>query len=122
MKKIKIKLKTFFDTLTKSLTNFSYYKDIEKANFKFSLKYLFSLFYLISLITSLVFAVSVSAFILPNLPKFVSLIQTKANSFYSDVLVVTVKNGNLSKHQKEPYYIHTLNSHSLNQCLHNFIT
>ena len=82
MKKVSQKIKFFFDTVVKSLTKFTYYKDIERANFKFSLKYLFFLFYVMSLITSIVFASSLAVLVLPKVPAFVSSFSTKANSLY----------------------------------------
>ncbi len=102
------KIKTFFDTLTKSLTNFNYYKDIEKAKFSFSLKYLYFLFYILSLITSIVFASQLGMFILPNAPKYIETFKSEASSFYPKELVITVKNGEVSTNVKEPYKIKNL--------------
>jgi len=107
MRKIKIKLMFLFDVLVKSLTKLSYYKEIKKANFKFSLKYLFFLFYILSLITSIVLGVSVAVLVIPNVPKFVSLVESKAGSVYPDNLVVDIKNGQVTTNQVEPYFIDT---------------
>ncbi len=105
MKRIKTKLKFFFDVVVKSLTKFSYYKEIKKAKFSFSLKYLFFLFYILSLITSIVLSVSLAVLVIPNVPKFVSLVESKAGSVYPEKLVVDIKNGIVSTNQVEPYFI-----------------
>jgi hypothetical protein len=110
MKKIKRKLKFFLDTVVKSLTKFSYYKEIEKAKFSFSLKYLFFLFYILSLITSIVLAASLAVLVIPNAPKFISLVESKAISIYPDNLVVDIKNGQVASNQIEPYFITLPNS------------
>lgn len=122
MKKLIQKLKLFFDRVVKSLTKFKYYKEIEKANFKFSLKYLFVLFYFISLISSIIFAVSASIWFMPRIPQFVASFEKEANSLYPSDLVVTVKDGNISTNQKEPYSIDTLNKLNLNGDYEHFVT
>ncbi len=99
------KIKRFFDIVVKSLTSFPYYKDIAKAEFKFSLKYLFFLFYLISLLGSIVFAVEISILILPKAPDFIQTFQSKVGSFYPKDLVITIKDGQVATNVKEPYYI-----------------
>jgi hypothetical protein len=116
------KIKFFFDTLTKSLTKFSFYKEIKKANFSFSLKYLFFLFYVLSLITSIIFAFSIGALILPKVPAFVNGFQSKASSLYPKGLIVNVKNGIVSTNQKEPFYIDSLNQFGLSKGYEHFIT
>lgn len=105
MKNLIAKIKLFFDDLTKSLTDFSFYKEILKTKLSFSLKYLFFLFYILALITSVVLAAQVGIKILPAVPAFISAVETKAPNFYPKNLVVTVKNGEVSTNVKEPYVI-----------------
>lgn len=105
MAKIKAKFKLLFDTIVKSLTNFKYYKEVSKAKFTFSLKYLFGVYYILSLIGSIVFAVSISVLILPKIPNLVSTLQSKAYSYYPSGLSIDVSNGIVSTNQKEPYYL-----------------
>jgi len=122
MKKVTRKLKFFLDVLVKSLTKFPYYKEVKKANFKFSLKYLFFLFYIISLITSIVFAASISILILPKVPAFVASFENKAKSLYPEGLVVNVKNGVVTTNTKEPYFVDSLNTLGLNKGYDHFLT
>lgn len=104
MQKITKKTKFFLDILVKSLSQFKYYREITKGKFTFSLKYLFSIFYLISLISTIVFAIEISVTIIPNIPKFVQTLESHAGTFYPQDLVVNVKNGIVTSNQKEPYY------------------
>ncbi|HWA52403.1 MAG TPA: DUF1189 family protein [Patescibacteria group bacterium] len=113
MNKIVKKIKFFFDVLVKSLTKFQYYKEIKKAKFSFSVKYLFFLFYLVSLIGSIVFAGSLGAIVLPKVPGFINTFESKANSLYPTGLVVTIKDGKVSTNEKEPIYIDSLNQFGL---------
>lgn len=122
MAKIIQKIKFFFDILVKSLTKFEYYKEIKKANFKFSLKYLFSLFYVISLIGSLIFATSIGILVLPKVPTFVTVFEQKAKSLYPVGLVVNVKNGMITTNQKEPYSLDTLNQFNLGNAKKHLVT
>ncbi len=122
MKKVISKIKFFFDTLVKSLTKFEYYKEISKAKFKFSLKYLFFLFYLLSLIGSLMFSGSIAALILPKVPLFINSFESKADSLYPKGLVITIKEGLVATNQKEPYFIDTLDQFGLNHGQSHFIT
>lgn len=122
MKKITKKIKFFFDVLVKSITKFTFYKEINKAKFKFSLKYLFFLFYLLSLIGSIIFAGSLAVLVLPKVPSFISEFQNKANSLYPNDLIVTVKSGIVSTNQKNPYYLDSLNQFNLSKGYDHFLT
>lgn len=116
------RIKSFFDTLVKSLTKFEFYREILKLKFSFSLRYLFFLFYLVSLVTSIVFAVSILVLILPKLPQVVSTVYNKAATLYPPGLVVSVKNGVLSTNEKEPYYVDSLSQLGLSKGVSHFIT
>lgn len=122
MSKIRFKIKFFFDVLVKSLTKFDFYNEIKKTKLSFSLKYLFFLFYLTSLVGSIFFAVSLSAFVLPKVPSFISTLSAKANSFYPEGLEVNIKDGKVTTNQKEPYYISTLDSLGLSKNFDHLIT
>lgn len=98
------KIKNFLNTFKKSLTDLNYYKEIVKAPFRFSLKYLFFLLFVLTLISSLKIAVGLS-FIIPKAPQLVTSAKEGIKSFFPAGLVVTVRNGELSTNVKEPYYI-----------------
>jgi hypothetical protein len=98
------KLKTFWYSLKRTLTDFNYYKDILDAPFNFSLKYLALLLFIIAFIQGLFFAGAILTLV-PKVPAFARTVQTSAQSFYPADLVVTVKNGNISINKDQPYYI-----------------
>jgi len=95
------KLKAAAYVLGKSLTSPQYYKDLLEVDFKFSIKYF------------AILAVIASMATLPNLVgpltndfvnqanKFVQSI----TDYYPDSLVVTIKEGNLSINEPEPYIV-----------------
>src|SRR5258708_1034086 len=122
MKNMFKKVKFFFDILVKSLTRFSYYKEIKKAKFSFSLKYLFFLFYTISLIGGIIFAASISILALPKVSGFVTTFESKAISMYPKGLVLYVKNGFVTTNVKEPFSINSLDSLGLNKGYNHFLT
>ncbi|SRR5260221_671191 len=122
MRKLIKKVKLFFDRVVKSLTKFSYYKEISKAKFSFSLKYLFFLFYVISLIGSIIFAASISVLVLPKVPGFVATFESKAVSLYPKGLIVTIKDGQVLSNVKEPYSVDTLNSLGVSKGYDHFLT
>ncbi len=99
-----IKLKTFFRTFVKSLTQPSYYKEILKTKFSFSFKYLAFLVFLISLFTTVKFAFSVLP-LRSQLPGLVEKIRSTIVSTYPDKLVVSIKSGKIFTNVKEPYFI-----------------
>ncbi len=99
------KIKTFFSTVKNSAANFSFYKELTKKDFKYSLKYLFFVFYTLSLIGSIFFAAGVGGLILPNIPKFIDTVRSQSSAFFPDKLVVNIENGQVSTNQKEPYYL-----------------
>jgi len=95
-------LKTFFYSLKKSLFERRYYKDVAKASFWFSFKYLWFLIFILTVI-------KVSSFsgqylknrrrIQPEVNKF--MITTE--NLYPDELKLQIKNGRLSTNVREPY-------------------
>lgn len=96
------RLKTFFYSLKRSLFEPEYYKDVAKANFWFSFKYLWFLLFILVLIKSFVFAGQYfknRPRIQPGVNKFI----TYAENFYPKGLELKVRNGQLSTNAKEPY-------------------
>lgn len=104
MAKLKNKLKTFFVSFKRSLTDFSYYRDIKEAKFSFSLKYLYSLLFIISLFAGVQISASL-IYSLPQIPGFVEKIKTSAQGAFPSELKIEVKGGKLSTNAKEPYTI-----------------
>lgn len=98
------KLHTFFYSLKNSLTNFSYYKDIRKVNFGFSLKYLATLLIFINFFYVLAFVLPMF-FTLPNLPKNIDTFYQEVDVAYPQDLVMTYENQKLSINQPVPYFI-----------------
>ncbi len=98
------KFKTFFRTLLKSLTNFSYYQEVLSASFSFSVKYLFFLLVLIVFIYSLRFSLSILPS-LPKIPNFVKQLKSVVANFYPEELVITLDNGRIRTNVDEPYFI-----------------
>jgi len=95
-------LKTFFYSLKKSLFEPKYYKDIEKASFWFSFKYLWFLLFIFTLAKTFTFV----GFYLKSRPKIqpeVNKIMIYAENFYPKELKLDIKNGQLSTNVKEPY-------------------
>jgi len=98
------KIKTFFYSLKRSLTDINYYREIAKTKFGFSLKYLFFLLILTSLLISFSFAFTIIKTI-PQVPGFVTQSKKIINNFYPKELEVTINNGILSTNVQEPYFI-----------------
>ncbi|OGG16686.1 hypothetical protein A3D77_02900 [Candidatus Gottesmanbacteria bacterium RIFCSPHIGHO2_02_FULL_39_11] len=95
------KLKTFFRSLYLSATNPSYYRDLLKTKFSFSLKYFFGLSLLLTLISTIVF----SLILIPQIKTLEQTLKTQADTFYPNDLVITLKNGKLSTNRKDPIVV-----------------
>lgn len=98
------KLKTFLSSFKRSVSDLSYYNDILKTNLSFSLKYLFFLTFVLSLVYGILVAVGVATFI-PKIPSFVAETKTNIRNFYPGELVIRIKNGQLQTNVPEPYYL-----------------
>lgn len=95
------KIKAFIYVYTKSLTSFTYYRDILKTGFGFSVKYYLFLALLASIITSL----AISIKIIPETSRvFGNLINNARNAFPDD-LVFTMKNSEWSINRPEPFIV-----------------
>ncbi len=99
-----LKLKTFWHVFKKSIGSFSYYKEIVKTKFSFSLKYLFLLLLFVSILSGIRFSLEIGSLI-PKIPNFVNEVKTSAQNFYPKELVVKVQDGLISTNVKEPYYL-----------------
>ncbi len=100
MRKVKIFARTFWNSLTKP----SYYKDILEAKFSFSLKYLLSLFLLVSLIVGVSLSARILGFV-PQTPRFVKETKDFLVETYPKELKLTLKEGKITTNVKEPYFI-----------------
>lgn len=98
------KLLTFKYTFWKSLTKPDYYKDILTARFSFSLKYLYFLLFVSSLLFGIKGAVGVARSI-PKIPGFIENTKSVLSQIYPQELVLTVKDKKISTNVLEPYFI-----------------
>jgi len=98
------KLLTFKYTFWKSLTKPDYYKDILTAKFSFSLKYIYFLLFVSSLLFGIKGAVGVARSI-PKMPGFIENTKTILSQIYPKELVLTVKDKKISTNVVEPYFI-----------------
>ncbi len=94
-------LKTFFYVLKKSFTSASYYKDVIKAPFGFSLKYFLFFSFLLSLIVTVV----ISLLILVPLNQFLKRFPKILVKVYPAELEIKINNGMVSTNVQEPYVI-----------------
>lgn len=97
-------LKTFLYSFTRSLFKPKYYKNIVKASFWFSFKYLWFLLFILVFIKSILFGMTYlknRPRIHPSINKFVNY----ASSFYPKNLELKITKGKLYTNVKEPYVI-----------------
>ena len=95
-------LKTFFYSLKKSLFERRYYKDVAKASFWFSFKYLWFLIFILTVIK----VSSFSGQYLKNRHRIqpeVNKLMITIENLYPDELKLQIKNGRLSTNVREPY-------------------
>lgn len=97
------KLRTFYYSFKRSLTDPSYYRDILKVPFSFSFKYFLILTLLMSVFYSVFLAFSLASLI-PQAPKFVETFKTRVRTAYPQELVINIKNGKFSTNVQEPFY------------------
>jgi hypothetical protein len=98
------KLKTFWYSFQKSLLDFTYYKDVAKASFWFSYKYLFLLLVCLSLIRSVQLGVAYST-VRKNIPSYVAIAKKELTNIYPKELELRISNGKLYTNVEEPYTI-----------------
>ncbi len=98
------RIKFFFRVFWRSISSPEYYQDIAKAKFSFSLKYLYFLLVLISLVWGIKFSVEAVSYF-PKIPAFIDKTKIALKDLYPPHLVLTVKNGELSTNVKEPFFV-----------------
>lgn len=98
------KIATFRYILIRSLTDRTYYHELLSTPFKFSLKFLSALIFLI--VTINITALSIQlAFFIPDLPQNLDAFHSRVSQIYPKDLEITVENGLLSINKPTPYDI-----------------
>lgn len=98
------KLKAFFYIAWHSIVDPPYYKKLLTVKASFSVKYLFALFFLLSFLGGVWFAIRL-LMVVPFVPKVIQQAKASLTTLYPANLVVTYTNGTISTNQKEPYAI-----------------
>ncbi|PIV08542.1 hypothetical protein COZ40_01035 [Candidatus Roizmanbacteria bacterium CG_4_10_14_3_um_filter_39_13] len=98
------KLNTFWNSFQKSLLDFNYYRDIIKASFWFSFKYLFFLLICLSFIRSVQLGIQYSK-IRNKIPSYITMGKKELTSLYPKELELRISNGKLYTNVVEPYVI-----------------
>ncbi len=98
------KFATFWTSFQKSLLDYTYYKDIAKASYWSSFKYLLFLLVCLSLVRTIQLGVGYT-FMRKNIPSYVAIGQKELAAFYPRELELRISNGNLYTNVKEPYVI-----------------
>lgn len=96
--------KIFLSSFQRSVTDFSYYRELLKYDFWFSIKYILVLTCAALFIQSVFVAVQI-AFLLPKLPSGVEHLERRLKESYPQELVISIKDGSLSINQESPYTI-----------------
>lgn len=92
------KLTTFYHAFWGSISSLTYYHDVVKAPFTFSLKY----FWFFSLSFGFILTAILSTVIIPPVNAFVTRFEKRALNLYPADLVLTIKDGQLSTNVAEP--------------------
>ncbi len=92
------KLFTFIRTFWKSISSFSYYKEVVAARFAFSFKY----FLLFSFLLGTILTVSISTVVIPTVGNFINRLSKRIYDLYPPNLIVTLKNGEVTTNAAEP--------------------
>lgn len=95
------KIFTFLYVLRKTLSSPSYYSDVLKSPFSFSLKFFIFYFVLYALIGTGIF---VPKYVLP-LKDFLSFLPSKLEQAFPSELEIKIINGEVSTNVPEPYYL-----------------
>lgn len=92
------KLITFYRTFWKSVSSFSYYRDVVAAPFSFSIKY----FLMFSLLLGIILTTGVSLLILPPVDNFLTRLKERTSTLYPPDVTITLKDGQLSTNTVGP--------------------
>lgn len=98
------RLTTFWNTFQKSLLDFNYYKDVVKASYWFSFKYLLFLLICLSLVRSVQLGIQYSK-IRNKIPSYITMGKKELTSLYPKELELRISNGKLYTNVVEPYFI-----------------
>ncbi len=98
------KLNTFWNTFQRSLLDLHYYKDIVKASYWFSFKYLLFLLVCLSLVRSVQLGIHYSK-IKNKIPSYISTGRKELVALYPKELELRISNGKLYTNVIEPYII-----------------
>jgi hypothetical protein len=98
------KLKTFIRTFVKSLASPKYYRDVLKAKWSFSLKYLIVLLFIVNILTAIKVGTLVNKYY-PQAAPFINEVKQIIVDFYPKELVLTIKKQKITTNVKEPFYI-----------------
>ena len=98
------KLKTFWYSFQNSLLSFHYYKDIAKASYWFSFKYLFFLLICLSFVRSVQLG-NIYSTERKNIPSSIAIGKKELMNLYPKELELRISNGNLYTNVKEPYTV-----------------
>lgn len=93
--------KTFLHVLKNSFSSATYYKEVIKAPFSFSLKYFLFFFFLLSVVTTIFLSVAIIVPLNEFLAKFPRLLV----NVYPAELELKIKDGAVSTNVAEPYFI-----------------
>ena len=92
------KVSTFIRTFWKSITSFSYYKEIAMAPMAFSFKYFVGFSFLLGALLTLL----VSIVVVPPLTTAANRFEKRVTILYPPDLVITIKNGELTTNASQP--------------------
>jgi len=98
------KLYTFWYSFQKSLLDPQYYKDIIKASYWFSFKYLFFLLTILSIVRSVQLGTEYLK-VRSKIPEYIKIGKQELAALYPKELEVRISNGKLFTNVKEPYFI-----------------
>ncbi|MBW7960386.1 DUF1189 family protein [Patescibacteria group bacterium] len=98
------KLKTFFYSLKRSVSDPSYYREIIKTKFDFSLKYLFFLVFIITTAHLVSFAFKYPS-LRHSFKEYLPTIINNIKNVYPKDLEITIKDGRLSTNRDKPFII-----------------
>lgn len=95
------RIETFLYSLQKSFTSPSYYADILRAPFSFSLKYFLFYFFLYAVVGTVFLGIQ----IVPPMDRFLSVLPQRIESVFPAELEIVIKDGELSTNVSEPYSV-----------------
>lgn len=94
-------MRTFLYVLRRSFTDPSYYKELTKTPFSFSLKFFLAFFFLYALVATTIIAKN----IIPPLDTFTKAMLGGVDRLYPPELVITIRKGEVTTNVSEPYVV-----------------